>query len=465
MRINKKKENATCGNNIKRLATTNAISDTEMSSSTEGEPFKDTRDGPYAWFILVIMFLIKSIIVGTFITYGVLFAEILKQGNLTREQLSWQFATITPTENFSCLFVSFLSVYISWCQSEFIASVLGTIANLGAFFSESRALDIVLIGVVGGLCQAFTVVPMMAINNAYFKKYRSTAYGIMTTGPYCGALVLQYLVSNAIRNYGLKYGYLVLGLANSINLILSLFVKRPAHMDRIIDDNSNSDHHSVPKDLKVLDAMKLYVILLKKPYFHLVWITQLIFYWYYSSMSLLIIDYGHDRGLNNDQANNLLTIYSMASLLGRLVPAFLLDLRIIPVRYAASMACCFTGLALLLMTLAPVGLYWSYAALTASIGFTIGFLYIMLNLLYVEYAGEGLISISFGLAAFIDGWFMVARPKVIGYFRDYLNDYNILFQLMYTVCIGIGICWLLASSIGRLFQFCFRRSKAVISIR
>lgn len=449
-------------------STISSVSTLEISLERldQNDP-EDKRDGPYAWFILVILFFIKSIVFGTFITYGVLFAEILKQGHLTREEVSWQFAIITPTENFSCLFVSFLSMYISWRQMEFIAAALGTIANLGAFFSESRALDIVLIGVIGGLCQAFAVVPLMAINNAYFKKYRSTAYGLSNSGPFCGALVLQYLVRITIENYGLKYSYLALAGANSINLLLTLFITKPKQNQNQMDnsgDNSkqpkrhNNDERECDaideKELFVNDVLKLYLHLLKKPYFHLVWITQLIFYWHYASMTLLTADYGIQRGLDSEQSNNLLAMYTVSSLLGRILPAFILDLNYIHERYIISFVCCSLGVTLVLITMTPRALYWAYMVLFGSLGFVVSFLYIILNLLYVEYIGEWLISVSFGLGALINGCFMLMRPLVIGYFCDQLANYNMLFQLMASVCIVVGFCWLLAPCLYA--RFCSR---------
>ena len=186
----------------------------------------ENLDSGYAWCILVVMFLLQSSISGASRVYGIVYAKQVAVGYYDREQASWPIASASAVENLAGILTPALARFLSWRRIELLSSCLFIAANLLAYFSNSLEVDILALGLVQGLALSTSTVLSLAINNDYFERYRTTAYGISMSGSTFGVLYLSPLVSWLLSEYDdFRLVYLALAAVFSINLLLVMFIK------------------------------------------------------------------------------------------------------------------------------------------------------------------------------------------------------------------------------------------------
>jgi MFS family permease len=78
-------------------------------------------------------------------------------------------------------------------------------------------------------------------------------------------------------------------------------------------------------------------------------------------------------------------------------------------------------------------------------GLLSGVINILLNLLFCHYIGSDKAALAFGLSSFLSGIATLARPLVVGYFRDSPTNgsYNGLLMSLGVFCVCTGFLWFL----------------------
>ncbi|KAL1470467.1 hypothetical protein MTO96_040412 [Rhipicephalus appendiculatus] len=66
----------------------------------------------------------------------------------------------------------------------------------------------------------------------------------------------------------------------------------------------------------------------------------------------------------------------------------------------------------------------------------------MYGVLQADYIRQDRLPVSYGTAGFVAGVLLIAKPFVIGYFRDYQKSYDGLFQMMSVILFLLGFSWL-----------------------
>lgn len=188
--------------NQDKLVVLNGI-DLEVEKETEVEVEVETErdlDCGYAWLILIIMFLLNSTLSGASRVYGIIYARQVEINYYDREQASWPIATSSTIENLFGILTPALAQFISWKQIELLSTSLFVLSNLLAYFSSSLTLDIISLGLIQGIGLSMNTVIIMALNNDYFERYRTTAYGIALSGSTFGLLYMNPLVSRILSD-------------------------------------------------------------------------------------------------------------------------------------------------------------------------------------------------------------------------------------------------------------------------
>lgn len=213
-------------------------------------------DAGYAWFILLIMFLLQSSISGASRVYGIVYAKQVAVGYYDREEASTPIATASAIENLAGVLTPALAQYLSWRKIELLSTLLFVGANLLAYFSSSLAVDILALGIVQGLALSTSTVLSLAINNDYFERYRTTAYGISMSGSTFGVLYLSPLASWLLRDYDdFRLVYLMLSVVFSVNILLVFFIKPRAKTIKRSgkpQEGGQEDEHELERDLSQL---------------------------------------------------------------------------------------------------------------------------------------------------------------------------------------------------------------------
>jgi len=177
------------------------------------------------------------------------YAQEVALGYYDREQASWPIATASAVENLAGLMTPALANQLSWRQIELLSSVLFISANAIAYLSDSLLLDTIALGLVQGLGLACSTVLSLAINNDYFERFRTTAYGISMSGSAFGVLYLSPLVSWILDRFqpNFRLVYLALAMVFCANVLLVLFIKPRC---------KTSSTRSTSKNAKTIDSCK-----------------------------------------------------------------------------------------------------------------------------------------------------------------------------------------------------------------
>ncbi|RWS24139.1 Monocarboxylate transporter 12-like protein [Leptotrombidium deliense] len=184
------------------------------------------------------------------------------------------------------------------------------------------------------------------------------------------------------------------------------------------------------------------------PFFLLICITHLAYFWGSLTYLMVIVDHSQDRGIKRDLAAQLITTFSAGDLFGRIGSGCFLDNKLVPVKYVAMIAITAIGCILKLVPLFD-NINISMA-LAASLGFISGVIVVLLNILFCKYIGTKEAHLAFGLSSFFCGLATIVRPMLVGYFRDAVNgSYDGLFNVLSIVAIITGCLWLLEPLLRR----------------
>lgn len=180
----------------KRPQNGNQILRQEEEEGEDGEiDGKQDLDCRYAWLILIIMFLLNSTLSGASRVYGIVYAKQVAINYYDREQASWPIATSSTIENLFGILTPALAHFLTWRQIELLSTSIFILSNLLAYFSSSLTLDIISLGIIQGIGLSMNTIIIMALNNDYFEKYRTTAYGVALSGSTFGLLYMNPLVT------------------------------------------------------------------------------------------------------------------------------------------------------------------------------------------------------------------------------------------------------------------------------
>lgn len=183
----------------------------------------------------------------------------------------------------------------------------------------------------------------------------------------------------------------------------------------------------------------------RNPIFILIALTHASYFWSVITFTMVIVDYSLDAGLPMNSSVTLLNSFSIGDLIGRLVSGIVLDSCRVKLKHISLFA--ITGIGgLMIATPALAQLNYSYQLLimvNICMGLLSGLINVLLNNLFCFYIGSDLAALAFGLSAFISGILTLARPSLVGYFRDRSGgSYDGLFITLGIASLITGALWL-----------------------
>lgn len=107
-------------------------------------------------------------------------------------------------------------------------------------------------------------------------------------------------------------------------------------------------------------------------------------------------------------------------------------------------------IAILFNLLSFVNDYYGLLVITTVLGILSGMIVILINVCLCEYLGKNKASLAFGLSAFFCGLATLARPNLVGYFRDIQGSYIGLFSLLSLLCYTASLIWMIETIVARL---------------
>lgn len=220
---------------------------------------------------------------------------------------------------------------------------------------------------------------------------------------------------------------------NSQNDNLSTIVKSASL------SSSSSSLSSAGSQSETLDVI---FSILRNKLFQLIALTHLSYFWGSITYTMIIVDYARDRGLTMATSVDLINSFAIGDLVGRLASGLVVDRNIIKLKYITMIST--TGIGVLLCLAPFAKSYLSVIVIAALLGLLSGVINILLNQLFCHYIGSDQAALCFGLSAFLSGVATLARPLVVGYFRDSdAGSYKGLLLTMGFCAIITGFLWFL----------------------
>lgn len=142
--------------------------------------------------------------------------------------------------------------------------------------------------------------------------------------------------------------------------------------------------------------------------------------------TMTAVDFGKDNGLKDFQAVSLVTSGALGDLVSRTGTGFLLDYKLL-----SGEAVMLWGFGIQALALAGTALLRSYWLLLVScffVGMSGGGRIFACTVMVSERFDQDSLPLSLGAMNFIAGLACLARPPLIGYVRDVLGSYNLLFM-------------------------------------
>lgn len=215
--------------------------------------------------------------------------------------------------------------------------------------------------------------------------------------------------------------------------------EKSAANDELEMQETRSLHEIGEETANMKFQMSTIIEILKTPGFHLIWYLDMIYFWVFGIFCLILVDFGKDHGCSKSEARDLMMFQSLGEVIGRMGLTALVDMQFTSHR---NMVCLdLILMAILLCTIPQANSFVSLASMTVVLNALASLLYILLNGLLVNMLGESKVTIGYGMASCVAGFLITFRPQAVGYFRDYIGDYEwLLISLGLACALGAILC-------------------------
>lgn len=488
----------------------NNISKSKRKCEKEEESEQQDVDSGYAWIILAVMFAINASTFGTARAYGLIFEKLARQGSESRTDAALPYTIMGTVENMAGPLTGYLLIkFRSWRATMFIGSTLISLSHLFAAMFNSQTGQVLSIGLMCGVGLSFITISSFQINNAYFVRYRSRAFGLGLTGAAFGSFYISPICQHVLNHYSISLCFTTLSLILFPNVPLSLFL-RPKTCDSSITKLQSSAGISsyqvssglpAPGDMSsahlspttVAEAVVLanqaglaescrhgmqskrsirselvtisrsldcrqereamanlgtwtsVCLVLRTPLFHLIWPTQLLFCWLNFVYGMILVDFGHDRELEDTEISQLIPVWAFGQLVGRIGLGALVDLDFVSYKHLTVICFFMIGSTTWLLNNIDIEPYrgvWILVLVFILSSF-IANLYILFNGLVVHYMDKSITALSIGISSFTGSFFLLPRANVIGHYRDLNGNYDSMLDLFTYVTLATAATWLI----------------------
>lgn len=433
---------------------------------------------------------------------GVVYMGVLQTLDVSREEASWPLTLLAVFIFTTGPVAGVLALYLSIWKISLCGCLLSSLAVCVCFYADSVVYLMVCLGVIQGFGLGLLTLHNVIINQ-HFVKYRATASGISYAGPTLASLIYPPVVEVLFAEFGLRGSLLLFG-GIMLNAVAGAFVQRPPPFKTTkssykvvpeastkddadssaplthgvwveykkkvpLDDQLNSapglpecaDCTEPTKDLsehedvhfhglgaaeysRLRRSLSLFLV----PMFYLICGSFALILFNLTTYLTVIVDFAVGHGVSRISAVLLISAYSVADLAARLGSGWISDRGF--VSRGNMMAVHFLMGGLVLFAIPVFTTYVGQVLMAVVSGWANGCTMILVSVLLTEHAGLDRLPVSFGMTSFFAGSLCLARPPLIGHYRDTSGDYEGLFRLIGGVSIVFSGLWSLTTLILKL---------------
>ncbi|XP_037276447.2 monocarboxylate transporter 5 [Rhipicephalus microplus] len=183
-----------------------------------------------------------------------------------------------------------------------------------------------------------------------------------------------------------------------------------------------------------------FLTFLSLPEYYVITFSFTVIHFNMATYTTVAVDFAVDRGISAWSGVYLVSVYAVSDLLARLGSGWITDRKYLRKSTMMCSHLALWGASLCLMPLCSS--YPSLMVLSVLLGWCNGSTIILVVVLVMELVGLDKVGVCFGCANAVAGLAGLARPLLIGFFRDNHGDYAGLFRVTGGATMCVSLLWL-----------------------
>lgn len=406
---------------------------------------RDPPDGGYGWVVVASAFFIMGLTAAVLKNFGLFFLELQNYYSVLTSTTSLLTSTTIAVFHLGSPLASALSMHLSQRSVIMIGGLLAASGMIIASLGFSLPWMYLSVGVIQGLGVSFTWVPANSMVNHYFKRWRPIACAISSSGECVFAMAFSPFFQWLIESYSWRGALLIIG-GLQLNLIVCGTLMKPLQPAQtcrkpVLDSK---------EETRTSKKATFQCSLIQRPELLLYIVFAILAAAGFFIPPLFLVPYANSLGMEQYWAASLLSVLSLADLLGRLGCGWLANLRLLRNLQLLTMVATAMGVVLLMLPIAHS--YWSVLVFSSLYGFLFGCVVAIHVTSIVDIVGlEGFDS-ALGLFMLLRSVGGFLGPPAAGWLVDWTHNFGAAFYLS-------GICLVLSALFVVLVDWLVEKKK------
>lgn len=425
-------------------------------------------DSVHSWITAVACSLSTFFGVAARRSAGFLYVAILQTFHTNRSEAAWAVIIMTGIISLAGLISGPIAHKYT---ARPVAIAGGVIAALGLMlcFLATRIEHLILsLGIFHAIGSGLVFVVIPTVINEHFVRYRGMAMGINFAGSTMATFVFPKTLEVLTNNYGFRGAMLLFGAISLNSVAFSLYLRQPQWLKRRQAVQAKADaaaaeiaanahatckapngsvqavngdlHKKACKTPPAPGSFRHALTVFSCPMFYLVAYSYIVFIFAFECYISLLVDFATDKGVSFSKAITMLSLSSIADLVGRLTMPLAADRGYVTRQTLITVTFLCLGSLFVLVPLAST--YAILFAFATAIAFCIGVVMCLVSVLLAEYVGVDRVSMAYGMVSGFSGVTSLFKPLIIGYFRDVVGAYDKLFIICGSGVVLGGFMWI-----------------------
>ncbi|XP_075748697.1 monocarboxylate transporter 7 [Rhipicephalus microplus] len=424
---------------------------------------------------------------------SVMYIGFMDMLHVNREEASWPLTIAIIMSQLTGPLYGLLGLWLSDRILLVTGALLCALPVMACALAQSLGLVIFLYGILYGLGVACEELLPFTVVARHFVRYRGTAMGLLFVVTAVSGFVSPLIVEALRQAFDFRVALLILGVLQLNMLFGCIFVDRVprSHGDcrrgrrgsqlpkspavvgrpRRSSFQAASFAHSCSKSIvesltarSTLPAVRPHEAdsllekcespserlarnmrsLVSAQFLHVA-ASRAVSLFVLSSFLLTAVDFGSDNGLGGYEAVALVTVSAVGDLVSRIGTGLILDSKVISADALMLWSFAIQGVSLAVMALFKE--YWILLTSCFFTGVTGGGRIFACTIMVAELFDERSLPLSLGVTNFVAGIICLARPPLIGYIRDVMGSYDLLYisfavtNAVFTITWTVSLCW------------------------
>jgi MFS family permease len=411
---------------------------------TAGEAGPVTKSQPrffYGYTIAGISLIVLLLTYGSYFSFGVFFAPLVKQFEWSRADTAGAFALGTLVSGVVAIGAGHL---VDRYGPRLLTTVCGVLLGAGYLLMGTTA-EIwqlyIFYGALVGMGIGIPYVVVLPTASRWFVKRRGLVNGVVITGIGFGATLMPLLASWVIANFDWRTSYLVVGAVVLVMVVLlGQFLKKEPKVMGLAPYGEGQEKATQGRGAAWLETLSMAQIM-RTPQFYLV-CTMFFCEGYVLLVGMVhAVPHAIDVGVSPSNAAWVLSIIGAASIVGNIVMGVVTDR--IGGRYPFAISFALFAVSIIWLPFAKD--FWEFVLFASVFGFAYGANTAPQASLLIEYFGIKLLGLMLGTVAFI----YTISSSVGPYLSGLLFDTNQNYLAAFLISGGFALAGLVATLVLR----------------